>query len=64
MKPHLFIPGLDNCCWWCHQSRSQHPESVIGAPPSAAHLGSIKSRAGNSPLSGGSCESNHRNRHA
>lgn len=28
MEDHLYIPGLNDLCWSCGQSRSQHPEYV------------------------------------
>ena len=32
METHLYIPGASSLCWWCNQSRSQHPESVDRPP--------------------------------
>jgi hypothetical protein len=29
---HLFIPGASSLCWWCGESRSQHPTVVHHEP--------------------------------
>jgi hypothetical protein len=40
---HIYIAGIGDTCWACHQSRSQHPEvvdhpAVIRRPSRIDHI--------------------------